>query len=400
MRPGGGGSFGSCAAGRGRWERVTVGPTQLLFVSSTTTGGSGRSQRELALALQAEGCGVRFLVDPADPASVRRRVLEELTDATVRLTGARIRRPVEHARSLIGAGTRSRTIDGLVHETTIAPENAFETVVGNRRPHVVVVSSISRVSWRAIRAVCRRRGIPTVLYLREATAIGHLTAGLLPDRLVANSGSLVDVAARHGHRAALVPSVVNVAPMRRPPTGEVALLVNPIRTHGIETVGPMAAALPHIPIVLQESWSLADDQQAEVDRLVRTHANVTFRPFEPRPGMLFRDAGVLLAPHRLDNRPRTVLEAQANGLPVIAADQPGLVEAVGGGGVLVDRDAGPDAWVRALGDLWDDPRRRSTLGERARMHAARPEVRPERVAARFLDIVADLVSDRELVGAG
>ena len=168
----------------------------------------------------------------------------------------------------------------------------------------------------------------------------------------------------------------------------------------LDMVGPMAAALPHVPLVLQESWSLSADQQAEIDRLVRTHSNVTFRAFEPRPGMIFRDAGVLLAPHRLDNRPRTVLEAQANGVPVIASDHPGLQEAVGDGGALVDREAGPDAWVRALGDLWDDPDRRMTLGDRARMHAARPEIRPETVAARFMEIVGDLLDERIPVEVG
>lgn len=343
---------------------------------------------------------VRFLVDEGTPSLLRRRLLEEATDATVRFAGSPLRLPFERVRARVGVRTGSRTIDGLVHETTIAPENAFDGLVASWRPDVVVASSISRVTWRAIRGACRRRGIPTVLYLREASAIGHLTAGLRPDRLVANSGSLVDAAARHGHPAALVPSVVRVAPMEHMPTGEVALLVNPIPSHGVDMVGAMAAALPHVPIVLQESWSLSSDQQAEIDRLVRTHENVTFRAFEPRPGMIFRDAGVLLAPHRIDNRPRTVLEAQTNGVPVIASDHPGLEEAVGEGGVLIDRDAGPDAWVRALGDLWDDADRRMTLSERARMHAARPEIRPEAVAARFLEIIGEIVDDRVLAEVG
>lgn len=366
---------------------------RLLFVSSTTGGGSGRSQRELAASLVADGRDVRFLVDHDPPARIRRRLLEELGDATVRFGGSRRGWFVDQARGRVGRRTATCRIDGLAHEGTIAPENAFEFVVRRWRPDVVVVSSISRPTWRAIRSVCRRRGLPTVLYLREATAIGHLTAGLMPDVLLANSGTLVDDAARVGVAAEMLPSLVDVRPMAVPPTGEVALLVNPAPTHGVDIVGPVAAALPHVPIVLQESWILRGDDRAEVDRLVRTHANVSFRAYDPRPDDLFRDAAVLLAPHRLDNRPRTVLEAQINGVPVIATDHPGLVEAVGDGGRLVAHDAGPEAWVHALAELWDDPERRMTLSDRARMHAARPEIRPERIAARFAEIVDELVGE-------
>lgn len=364
---------------------------RLLFVSSVVEGGSGRSQRELAAALQESGRQVRFLVDAGDQATSRRWLLSEFTDATVRFEGRLVGRPFDVVRRRLGSRTSTCRIDGLHHERTIAPENAFEPAVRRWRPDVVVVSSISRVTWRRVRAVCRRRAIPTALYLREAPAIGHLTAGLFPDLLLANSGTLVDDAARLGHHAALVPSVVRIDPMERPPSRAVVLLVNPLASHGLHVVGPLAAARPDIPIVLQESWSLGGEDRREVDRLVRDHANVSFRAFEPRPGIVFRDAAVLLAPHQVDNRPRTVLEAQANGLPVVASDLPGLVEAVGAGGRLVAPDAGADEWIRAVGSIWDDDSEWMRLSDRARIHAGRPEVRPSAIATRFAELVDDLV---------
>lgn len=363
---------------------------RLLFVSSVVEGGSGRSQRELASALQDEGRRVRFLVDGGEGAKSQRWLLSETTDATVRFEGRSVGRPFDLVRRQLGARPAVREIDGLHHDVSIAPENAIEQSVRRWRPDVVVVSSISRVTWRRVRAVCRQRGIPTALYLREATAIGHLTAGLFPDLLLANSGTLVDDADRLGHRASLVPSVVRVDPMDRPPTRDVVLLVNPLASHGLHVVGPLAAARPDIPIVLQESWSLGGTDRTEVERLVRDHPNVTFRAFEPRPGTLFRDARVLLAPHQVDNRPRTVLEAQANGLPVVASDLPGLFEAVGEGGHLVDPDAGPEQWIRSIGQLWDDESYWMDLSDRARMHAGRPEVRPARIAARFAELIDEL----------
>ena len=364
---------------------------RLLFVSSVTTGGSGRSQRELAATLLAAGREVRFLVDAGDGAVLRRRVLGELADVTARLDGRPAGRAIDRARRRVGARPRVRTIDGLPHEVTVAPENAAPALLRRWRPDVVVVSSIDRGTWRAVRRTCRRFGIPTALHLREAPAVGHLSAGLVPDLLLAHSGSLVDDAARLGYRARLVPSVVRVDPMDLPPSGAVALLVNPLPSHGVDLVGPLASARVDIPIVLQESWPLGSRDRQEVERLVRAHSNVTFRAYEPRPRTIFRDARLVLAPHRVDNRPRTVHEAQANGLPVVASDHPGLREAVGDGGVLVPADAGVDAWVRAVADVWDDADRHMTLSERARIHANRPEVRPEAVADRFGALVDELV---------
>ncbi len=365
---------------------------RLLFVSSVVEGGSGRSQRELAAALRDAGREVRFLVDAGDAATQRRRLLSEFTDATVRFEGRVVGKPFDAVRRRLGARPTIREIDGLRHEATIAPENAFASSVGSWRPDVVVVSSITRVTWRRVRAVCRERSIPTALYLREAPAIGHLTAGLSPDLLLANSGTLVEDAWRLGHQATLVPSVVRVDPMEQPPSGEVVLLVNPLASHGLHVVGPLAAARPDIPIVLQESWSLSHGDRVEIDRLVRDHANVAFRAFEPRPGRVLQDARLVLAPHQVDNRPRTVLEAQTNGLPVVASDLPGLVEAVGAGGVMVPHDAGPEQWIRAVGEVWDDEAYWMNLSDRARMHAGRPEVRPDVIAARFCEIIDELVA--------
>jgi len=393
----GAGSAGDRAAVEAGFDATLVfgaPPAQrLLFVSSVIEGGSARSQRELAAALVEQGREVRFLVDAGEAARPQRRLLEELRDASVRYEGTVVGRSVDFVRGRLGARTTTRRIEGLHHEASVAPENAFERGVRAWLPDVVVVSSISRATWRLVRAVCRRRGVPTVLHLREAPAIGHLTAGLHADLLLAESGTLVDDADRLGWRAELIPSVVRIQPMERPPSSDVLLLVNPLAGHGLHVVGPLAAGRPDIPIVLQETRSLGSRERADVDRLVRDHANVTFRAFDPRPGMVFRDARVLLAPHQMDHRPRTVLEAQANGLPVIASDLPDLVEAVGDGGLVVPADAGPDLWIRAVARVWDDPGVLMNLSDRARIHAGRPEVRPERVASRFGELVDRLVLD-------
>ena len=89
------------------------------------------------------------------------------------------------------------------------PENAYRTVRARFRPDVVVASSIDRVSWRRLRAQLVAGGIPSVLYLREASGLGHLTrSGAAPDLLLANAASLAEGARAAGYECEVVPSVV------------------------------------------------------------------------------------------------------------------------------------------------------------------------------------------------
>jgi glycosyltransferase involved in cell wall biosynthesis len=84
----------------------------------------------------------------------------------------------------------------------------------------------------------------------------------------------------------------------------------------------------------------------------------------------------------VDNRPRVIAEAQANGIPAIVADSPALVEAVGDGGLLVALDD-LDGWCRALRSVWDDAAVYQALTDEARRHSLRGEISASSVAARF-----------------
>lgn len=77
-----------------------------------------------------------------------------------------------------------------------------------------------------------------------------------------------------------------------------------------------------------------------------------------------RAAAIVLAPSRWEEPcPYSVLEAHADGVPVLAARRGGLPELVEDE-LAVEPDDGP-AWAAALGELWRDPARRSQLGEQA-----------------------------------
>jgi glycosyltransferase involved in cell wall biosynthesis len=363
---------------------------KILFVSSIAAGGSGMSQRQLARRLTQRGHDVEILA--ATPESVLTRpVYDRLVDASTRLRATPARPALLALQRRLGR--RTRRVDTGDHPTLLAavPENASSVMLEHRRPDVVVANSIDRVTWRRLRAQLIHVGIPSVLYLREASSLGHLTVSAAPpDLLLANAESHAARARAAGFPCEVVPSVVEVAPVAT--TRRVALLVNPIEILGGDRIWAIAAARPDISFVVQESGLLDEHLRADLlDRAAQV-PNVEVRPFSDRPGAVFGDCRVLLVPHRVDNRPRVVLEAQASGIPVIASDQPGLVECVGPGGVIVDDTDDPAPWIAAVGEVWDDAARYDALTTAAREHAQRPEVDPEVIAARFESLVTALVA--------
>jgi glycosyltransferase involved in cell wall biosynthesis len=312
---------------------------------------------------------------------------EQLVDLSVRAPGALGRGVVGLDATL---GRRAHMVPGHAHPvwSTPYPEHALPRILRLFEPDVVVGNSIDRVSWRRCAALVRRAGSRTALHLREANAIGHLTvSGEVPDVLLANAQSLVELANEAGHTAFLVPSVVELDRCRVESTRRVALFVHPEPHFGLDVVLRLAAARPHVPFVLQESRPLGN-AVVPLERRVAALPNVEVRRRRP-PEAVFADTRVLLVPHLTEgwsNRPRVVLEAQHNGIPVLATDFPGLREAVGDGGLLVPVDAPMAQWEAAFDQVWNDPA--GDLRARARAHAARPEVRPATVVAAFEAAVA------------
>lgn len=101
---------------------------------------------------------------------------------------------------------------------------------------------------------------------------------------------------------------------------------------------------------------------------------VEFLGFVDREGIarVLRESTVVLIPSRFEGLPLVALEAAWAGRPVVAAEAPGLSEAV-----LRDETAlvvpveDPDALAAAIGELLADPPRAKTMGWRARALAER-----------------------------
>jgi glycosyltransferase involved in cell wall biosynthesis len=82
---------------------------------------------------------------------------------------------------------------------------------------------------------------------------------------------------------------------------------------------------------------------------------------------LYRHASLFVYPSRYEGFGLVVLEAMACGVPVLAANNSSLPEAVGDAGLLVDVDM-EGAWAMALKQLYDDQDARQAMIQRGYQH--------------------------------
>lgn len=366
---------------------------KLLFISWSTTGGSGISQRQLARYLLDRGHEVRFLVFDQTASSLWTYLYDRLSDTSVRHATTPLSPLVIKVRDSIGRTGRRHDLDDIWHLHTPIPQNALSRALDEFNPDMVVVNSVDRWAWRRIHETCRKAGTPTVLYIREENSLEHLSTGSLPTLLLANTPALAEMMEQRGYTCEFVPSVTDVSATHVKPTGAVSLAINPIPIKGSDLIWELTQMLPDIPFAIQEAGTLDDSDLDRVLRLVKTSTNVEFRRSIPPGPRLYHDARVLLCPYRVNSRPRVIIEAQANGIPVLASDLPALQEAVGPGGILLPVDDA-SAWAQALRTLWDDPNMHARLSQAARTHAARDEMNPVIIVEQFESLLTRTLSPR------
>ena len=274
----------------------------------------------------------------------------------------------------------------------MAMERVVPSLCTAWRPDVVVVSSVHRRAWTAIRSRLNSAGIPLVLYVREAATFEHIPiAELPPDLTLTNSDSHRGRAEKLGLRACMIPSLIEFDQCNVTSTRKVALFVNPLPSRGLAVALALAGERPDVRFAFQLSWPLRRRDHRALLRWIRDQPNVELRAHDSRSARVYRDARVLLLPYHVDQRPRVVVESQWNAIPVLASDLPSHREAVATGGLYVPADASPTEWATAFGLLWDDCSTYERTCASARAHARRPDQDPERIAARFESLMDGVV---------
>jgi glycosyltransferase involved in cell wall biosynthesis len=368
---------------------------RLLFLSGTPTGGSAVSTRQLAHRLADRGHEVGLLVQRRTRpraglvAAPRGGRITWITAAPGRLWRALRRAATTQPTS---AGNR----EGVEEWTTLAPEEALPSLCAAWRPDVVIVNSVHRRAWTAIRSRLRKAGIPVVLYVREVATFEHIPiAELRPDLVVTNSDAHRKRAAELDVQACAIPSLIEVGQCDIETTREVALFVNPLPSRGLALAVALARERPDVRFAFQLSWPLRGRDLRALRRSIRDQPNIELRAYQSQSARVYRDARVLLLPYQVDQRPRVVAEAQWNGIPVLATDLPAHREAVGSGGLFVAADAPHAEWAKAFGALSDDTTTYEEMCASARAHARREEQDPARIAASF-----ESVTERIARGTG
>ncbi len=263
-----------------------------------------------------------------------------------------------------------------------------EAVIDAFRPDVVVAHVGGRMTLGLARSVARaalRSDLPVIYYFRDVEGVVLLDdRSVRPTAVITNAKRITDLVVPKGWQPPTIPSVVETDAYRTDSTREVVLFVNPrSQRKGVDIAWALAAARPDVPFVFLEAWRFTPEIRRELEAKAEPLGNVEIRPSVRELDRIYADARVLFAPYE-DSRPRVVAEAQSNGIPVLGARVPALVEAIGPGGVLVDFDAPTEEWVAALASLWDDPATYARYCDAARDYSRRDDMQPEWLAAQFV----------------
>jgi len=251
-------------------------------------------------------------------------------------------------------------------------------------PDVLVCVVGSSYTIDFAKMLCKTAGdLPTVIYIFDIQGVAFTADPLCArSHVVSNAEVIASLIAHHRCRPPVVPCIVDSTHCKVESTREVVLYINPHPRKGVNLAWAIAEASNGLKFVFQESWRLSQKRRMEVIARAQNLGNVEFRTVIDQPAKVYRDARVLLVPYGQE-RPRVVDEAQANGIPVIASDVPGLDESVGTGGVLLDPEGPINAWTSVLERLQTDVIYYDELVAAAIRHSKRPEIQPEYLTEIF-----------------
>lgn len=274
----------------------------------------------------------------------------------------------------------------------------LSTVLRRDKPDIVVIQGGQQT--KIIKALAEER-VPTLLYIRDLS-LRWLEAGECLHAptvtFVANSGFTASIIEENiGQPAYVLPPFVDAEAYRTRGAGSEIVFINPSYKKGADVALQLAERAPDIPFLFVEGWG--DDPaniQREIHDRIRRLPNIRFSQNVSDMKSIYAQARIVLAPsgtpykgqpiNWVEAWGRVATEAHFSGIPVIATNDGGLPEAVGPGGILVDRNAAVETWLSALRNLWDNPEKYAAMSEAARKYAQRPEIAPDHMYRKFIEI--------------
>jgi glycosyltransferase involved in cell wall biosynthesis len=169
--------------------------------------------------------------------------------------------------------------------------------------------------------------------------------------------------------------------------GSNILFVNPTPIKGVELMFALATHCPDLPFLVVESWGLEPNWLAHCRHRASTLGNIQWLAPQDDMRGVYAQARVLLMPSVWEEAfGRTVLEAQLNGLPVLASNRGALPDTVGDGGRTLDPHAPVEVWVQALRDMLAGY---ESFSVAARYHARAHAAATPLIAAQLMSLLAE-----------
>jgi D-inositol-3-phosphate glycosyltransferase len=387
-------------------------------------GGLNVSVAETARRLADRGVEVDVFTRATHPGRPRTVVLHEAADGTV----ARVHHLVAGPIAPVPKEDVANLLCGVLLALERHPEVVASTAAGGR-PFDLVHAHYWLSGWVG-RRIAARWGVPLVQTFHTLGVLknAHLAPGDVPEpplRLVAEASvardaDLVTVltcgeaALLHrayglsGARLQVVPAGVDLSrfgpavaarPADRPPTLLFVGRLQPLKGPdvAVRTLADVRRTVPDAQLRIIGGTSGSGHGASGPDELRALAAElgvadaVRLDPAisQDKLADAYREADVLVAPSRSETFGLVALEAQASGLPVVAADVPGLQAVVGGGGVLV-RGHDPADHAAAIVPLLTDRAAAARVGAAGVRAAARATW--DRSVDRLLRVYGEVVA--------
>lgn len=272
------------------------------------------------------------------------------------------------------------------------PLKAAQEISNAQRPDVAVVQ-LGDVN--GLIGCFLQNGIPTLLYVHDQYTFDSLEGQLRSDRRVsfATCSSFIagHILERAGRPSAVLPVLVEPRLYRVDSSRSFATFVNPIPRKGSEIVFALAACRPDIPFAFVEAWKLRHRVMSYLEARAAHYGNIRIVRRTQDMREIYASTRIVVAPSQGSEAwGRVVSEGQVSGIPALVSNSGGLPEAVGQGGIVVERHAAISEWASALSTLWDDPASYDSFSTKARMHAERPDFTPADIAERAIALLKTL----------
>lgn len=235
------------------------------------------------------------------------------------------------------------------------PAQALPLAAAAWSPDVIVVQSGASLTAMVLASL--RTGRPTAVYLHNVE-VHQLGGNLMPDPSLLYLANSEFTAQRwqalYGVQCAVIPPVVQAERYLASEMGAVQkmLFVNPVPIKGVEILLALAQACPDLPFLVVESWNLEPHWRTYCRQRAQALRNVEWRSPTDDMREVYAQTRVLLMPSVWEESfGRTVVEAQINGIPVLASDRGALPQVVGRGGLTLSTEQPVQVWEAALRQL-------------------------------------------------